>query len=258
MDLNLKDKLFIVCGATSGFGQAVTLNLLNEGARIIAIARNREKLEALKKEGKGSVQIFEGDLTDEKTIDNFFRGVSLENVFGALINAGGPPAMKFDETKIEDWDNAYNTLVRWKIIFTKKLLPHLRKQDYGRLVYIESASVKQPIENLVLSNSLRMAVVGMVKSLSQDLIAEGITLNILAPGYHETQAVERIIKKQSDIHNISYEEATEKIIKGIPAGKMGSAMEFGSLAAWLLSEKSSYISGQTISVDGGVIKYVFG
>jgi 3-oxoacyl-[acyl-carrier protein] reductase len=258
MDLNLKGKSFIVCGATSGFGHAVAINLLKEGARVIAFARNRQKLEDLEKKGNGQVQIFDGDLTDEKTLNRFFNEIKLEDVNGALINAGGPPAMKFDETKIDDWDIAYNTLVRWKIVFTKKVLPYLRKQKYGRLVYVESASVKQPIENLILSNSLRMAVVGMVKSLSQDLYSEGITLNILAPGYHETQAVERIIKKQTETLSISHEEAKQRKIKGIPAGKMGSAMDFGSLATWLLSEKSSYISGQTISIDGGVIQYVFG
>jgi 3-oxoacyl-[acyl-carrier protein] reductase len=258
MDLKLKDKSFIVCGASSGFGRAVTINLIEEGANVIAIGRDKNKLSDLVKQGKGKIEIFAGDLSDENTINRFFNEIDLENVNGALINAGGPPAMKFNETKIEDWDAAYNTLVRWKILFTMNLIPVLKEKNYGRLVYIESASVKQPIENLVLSNSLRMAVVGMVKSLSQDLIQEGITLNILAPGYHETQAIERLVKKQSETHSISYEEAKQKITRAIPAGKMGSPMDFGSLATWLLSEKSSYISGQTISIDGGVIQYVFG
>ncbi|MGC9343354.1 MAG: SDR family oxidoreductase [Bacteroidales bacterium] len=258
MDLNLKDKSFIVCGASSGFGRAVTLNLIQEGAHVIAIARDKKKLSELERDGKGRIEIFTGDVSDEKTINRFFSEINLDKVTGALINAGGPPAMKFNETKIKDWDDAYNTLVRWKVLFSMKLIPFLKEKKYGRLVYIESASVKQPIENLVLSNSLRMAVVGMVKSLSQDLIKEGITLNILAPGYHETHAVERLVKKQSETHSISYEEAKQKITHAIPAGKMGSHMGFGSLATWLLSEKSSYVTGQTISIDGGVIQYVFG
>lgn len=258
MDLNLKNKLFIVCGATSGFGRAVALSLVDEGAKIIAIARDKKNLIELKSLANKQIETFSGDITEEKTLETFFNEFNLTGINGALVNAGGPPAMKFDETRISDWDQAYKTLVRWKILFTQRLLPLLRNSGYGRLIYVESASVKQPIENLILSNSLRMAVIGMVKSLSQDLIKEGINMNILAPGYHETRAVERIIKKQSELRSVSYEEAKRAIETGIPAGKMGVPADFGSLATWLLSEKSAYISGQTISVDGGVIKYVFG
>ena len=258
MDLNLKDKRFLVCGATSGFGGAVAQNLLAEGAKIIAVARDKEKLFELQSLNKKNVTIYSGDLTRDNTIHELASKTDFSELQGALINAGGPPAMKFEETKIDDWDAAYQTLIRWKVLITKKLIPVFRKNKYGRMLFIESASVKQPIENLVLSNSLRMAVVGMVKSLSQDLIHEGVTLNILAPGYHETQAVKRLITKKAKNGGMDYDVAKQKIESGIPAGKMGFPDDLGSLATWLLSEKSGYISGQTISIDGGMIRSVFG
>ncbi len=258
MDLNLSNKKFLVCGATSGFGRGVAENLLAEGAKIIAVARDKDKLDELADHYKKSVSIFSADLTSEEHIEALFEKNDLSDIDGALINAGGPPAGNFLETDISEWDKAYRSVVRWKIIMTKKLVPILRKNSYGRLLYIESASVKQPIENLVLSNSMRMAVVGMIKSLALDLASEGITLNIMAPGYHETKAVKRLVTKKSEKENISYEEAKSQINSGIPLGFMGSPDDFGSLATWLLSEKSRYITGQTINIDGGVVKHVFG
>lgn len=119
-------------------------------------------------------------------------------------------------------------------------------------------SVKQPVENLVLSNSLRLSVVGFVKTLSQEIADRGITLNILAPGYHDTQAMQRLFVKKSQVQNISVEEAGKQFEDEIKMGKMGNPDEFASLAIWLLSPHSRYITGQTISVDGGLIKSVFG
>ncbi len=258
MDLNLKNKSFLVCGATSGFGGAVAHKLLDEGAEIIAVARDKGKLQELAAKNSGRIKILDGDLTEEKTTGRLFTDFDLKKISGALINAGGPPAMQFHETSIEDWDDAYRKLLRWKVLMTQKLIPILEENKYGRLLYIESASVKQPIENLILSNSLRMAVVGMVKSIARDLIAKGVTLNILAPGYHETQAVERLITKKAENEGLDYSSAKKKIEAVIPSGKMGSTEDFASIATWLLSEKSGYISGQTISVDGGIIKHVFG
>jgi 3-oxoacyl-[acyl-carrier protein] reductase len=258
MDLKLKDKSFLICGASSGFGEAISKILLKEGANLIAVARDEQKLKKLKQHNENQIKIYPGDLTKSDTIEELFNDIDLTGLSGALINAGGPPAMKFMETKIDDWDEAYRTLLRWKVLITQKLIPIFKDNGYGRILYIESASVKQPIDNLVLSNSLRMSVVGMVKSLSRELLPDSITLNIMAPGYHETQAVERLIHKKSLEEGIDYSEAKRKIENAIPAGIMGSPKDFGTLAAWLLSEYSGYLSGQTISVDGGLINYVFG
>jgi 3-oxoacyl-[acyl-carrier protein] reductase len=138
------------------------------------------------------------------------------------------------------------------------LLPLLQQQQYGRMLYIESSSVKQPLENLVLSNSLRLAVVGFVKTLSQEIAASGVTLNIMAPGSHDTPAIQRVYNKKAEQAGISPAAAREKGIQQIPVGRLGKADDFASLAAWLLSPAAGYITGQTITVDGGTVKSIFG
>lgn len=258
MNLEIENQLFIVGGATSGFGKAVAEALLNEGANIIAIARTEDKLHALQKTHPYKVEILTGDITQSDTIKQLIKLVAGRQVHGALINAGGPPAMTVMETKLEDWDNAYKNVMRWKIELTQKLVPIMSDNKYGRLLYIESASVKQPMENLVLSNSMRLAVVGFVKTLSQEIAHEGITLNILAPGYHATSAMDRLFKKKSEQTGMSIDDAMLQYVNQTRVGFLGTAEDFASLAVWLLSPHSKYLTGQTISVDGGVIKGTMG
>ncbi|NOX46867.1 MAG: SDR family oxidoreductase [Chlorobi bacterium] len=258
MDLKIKDKLFIVCGATGGLGNGAALNLINEGAKIIAIARDARKLNAFKNRHPDQIEIVLGDISKTATIQETLEKLGDRFLDGVLINAGGPPAKSFLETEMADWDNAYNSILRWKVEFTKAILPIFIKQEYGRIVYIESSSTKQPIANLVLSNSLRLAVVGFAKTLSQEIATKGVTLNILAPGFHETHAAKRLFVKRSEVEGITIEEAKARYESNIPIGKMGDANEFGSIAAWLLSPVSKYITGQTISVDGGAIRGTFG
>jgi 3-oxoacyl-[acyl-carrier protein] reductase len=132
------------------------------------------------------------------------------------------------------------------------------ENNYGRIVMVESVSVKQPVENLVLSNSLRMAVVGMAKTLANEVGHKGITVNIMAPGYHDTPAMDRLFAKKAEVSGVSVEEARRLFEKELMTGRMGDAAEFAILAAWLLSPSSRYITGQTFSVDGGRVKFVFG
>lgn len=258
MDLGIKDKLFIVTGASSGLGNGVAKALLNENAKIIAVARNSEKIEALAKEFPGQVEPLTGDVYLTVTIQKIIQQVGKRYLNGVLINAGGPPAKSFPETELSDWDTAYNTLLRWKVELTKSIMPIFLSQKYGRMVYIESSSVKQPVANLVLSNSIRLAVVGFVKTLSQEVAKNGITLNILASGFHDTPAVHRLYVKRSSVDNITIEQAESEYKSEIPVGAIGNPNDFGTLAAWLLSSLSGYITGQTISVDGGVIKGTMG
>jgi 3-oxoacyl-[acyl-carrier protein] reductase len=132
------------------------------------------------------------------------------------------------------------------------------KNEYGRILFIESATVKQPLENLVLSNSLRAAVVGMVKTLSQEIASTGVTLNVMAPGSHNTPAIDRIYKKKSEQTGLPFEQVRATAIQQIPVGFLGEAADFASLAAWLLSPYSRFITGQTISVDGGAVRGIMG
>ncbi len=258
MNLDINGQLFLVGGATSGFGKAVAEALLQEGAHIIAIARNDEKLNELAGSFPGQVMPVKADITLPETVRQIQAAIGDRQLQGALINAGGPPAMPAMEARLEDWDEAYRTVVRWKIDLTHALLPAMIKAEYGRWVFIESASVKQPIENLVLSNSMRLAVVGWVKTLSQEIARKGITMNILGPGSHATPAINRLINKKVEQTGKPVEEIRNQYIQNIGVGFLGDPADLAALAVWFLSPQSRFITGQTISVDGGVIKGIMG
>lgn len=254
MDLQIKDKLFIICGATSGFGHTIAKTLLKDDAHVIAVARGEEKLKELEDAYPKQVKTLVGDITQSTTIKALLKITDNKNIDGILVNSAGPPAMSFEETTLNDWDQAYQQLVRWKVELTQSFLPKFKKVGYGRFVYIESSAVKQPLENLVLSTSMRLSVVGFVKTLSQEMPDRGITFNVLAPGYHYTPAVERLITKKAEKERISKKQAQSNIENGIPMKKTGNVDHFASLGAWLLSPLSDYVSGQVYAVDGGVLK----
>ncbi|MEJ7737763.1 MAG: SDR family oxidoreductase [Chitinophagaceae bacterium] len=258
MDLKIQHHLFVVGGATSGFGRAIAELLVSEGAEIIAVARNREQLEELQLSFPGQVEIISGDITRQEVIKNITEIVSSRQLHGILVNAGGPPAMTVLDSKLEDWDQAYRTVLRWKVDLTQNLVSQMMQNNYGRILFIESASVKQPMENLVLSTSFRLAAVGYVKTLSQEIGPYGITVNVLAPGYHDTAAMNRIVEKKKQQTGVSEIEARNEFIKTTRVGFIGDAKDLASLAAWLLSPHSRYLTGQTLSVDGGTIKGIMG
>lgn len=257
MDLQITNQLFIVGGATSGFGKAIAETLLKEGAAVIAVARGEAKLQELKAAWP-TVEPFAADITESSAISRLVQLVGSRQVYGIVVNAGGPPAKQTLETTMEDWDNAYRSLLRWKVELTQAFVPKMKTAGYGRMLYLESSSVKQPLENLVLSNSLRVAVVNMVKTLSQEIASTGVTLNVMAPGSHDTPAINRIYNKKSEQTGIPFEGVRSAAIKAIPVGALGATADFASLASWLLSPHSRYITGQTISVDGGMVKGIFG
>jgi 3-oxoacyl-[acyl-carrier protein] reductase len=258
MDLNIKGKLFIVCGATSGLGQGVAKALLEDEAFVIGIGRNNDKLDNMAAAYPGLFEPLQIDVKSDHATEVILNKIEGRILDGILVNSSGPPARSFIETVISDWDDAYKDLLRWKVALIKALLPLFREQQYGRILFLESQSVKQPIPYLVLSTSLRLAIVGMAKELSGELAREGITVNVLAPGSHDTHSMERLILKRMEVEGVSKEEAIKATAEKIPVGFMGNAEDFGSLAAWLLSPHSRYITGQTISIDGGSINGIFG
>lgn len=258
MDFKIKDKLFVVTGATSGFGLAIAKTLIAEGACVLMNARNEEPLKELKEQYGERMEYVVGDITTDATIAEVFLKIGNRNLDGFVVNAGGPPGLSFIETKLSDWDLAYHSVLRWKVKLTHEILDKLRPQTYGRILYIESASVKQPVENLVLSNSLRLAVVGFVKTMAQEIASEGITANVLAPSYHDTPAMQRLFDKKSMLLGITAEEAKMLFEQEILTGKLGNPDQMAALAVWLLSPDSAFITGQTISIDGGWIKGIMG
>lgn len=258
MDLRLTNQRFLICGASSGFGRAIAHALLREGASLIVVARRKQVLDDEFDSYGDRVESVTGSLTDPGTIDRIVETTEKETLHGLVINAGGPPTGTPLETTMEQWDDSWQLVMRWKIDLTLRLAPRLVKRGYGRILYIESKSVKEPIPLLTLSNSFRAGVVGFAKSLALELAPKGVTVNVLAPGAHDTPAIKRVIDKRSQMEGISKEEARRATESGIPVRRMGTAEEFASLASWILSPLSGYVTGQTISHDGGAISGLFG
>ncbi len=257
MDLQLNKQLFVIGGATRGLGKAVAEQLIAEGALVILVGRTQQKLDALAA-ASSRVETICGDITQENTIAKIIATIGDRKCVGAVINAGGPPAMPALDTQLQDWDNAYHKVVRWKIALTQALLPKMMENQYGRFLYIESVSVKQPVENLVLSNAMRLAMVGYVKTLSQEIGTSGVTLNILGPGYHATQRLNSLFDKNSTLKGVSSQEIKTNFEADTAVKQLGDPKDFATLAAWLLSPYSKYITGQTITIDSGLVKGVMG
>ncbi|MDP2724461.1 MAG: SDR family oxidoreductase [Bacteroidales bacterium] len=258
MNFQIKDSAFVVGGAGSGFGKSIATMLAKEGAKVLAVSRTSSKLETLALEFPHLMECLSGDITQDNIHDQILDWMVANHASGIVFNAGGPPAGGFQHIDMKQWDEAYLSVFRWKVALAKKVLPYFQEKGYGRLLFIESVSVKQPIKNLVLSNAMRAAVVGAVKTLSQEVAHQGITANMLAPGYHSTAAMDRLFAKKSELDGVSVEEATAAFEKEIPVGAMGTPDEMATLGLWLLSPLSRYVTGQTMTHDGGLVSGIFG
>ncbi len=258
MDLKITGQRFIVCGASSGFGESITRQLVREGANVVAVARRGDLLKDKFSSFKKSVECIEGSLIYRETLDKVESIAKKNEIHGIVFNAGGPPTGTPLQTNMDDWDAAWQLVMRWKINMALRLTPYFVENGYGRLLFIESQSVKQPLPALTLSNAFRAGVTGFAKTLAHEVASKGVTVNVLAPGSHETPAIERVIKNNSSMKDISFDEAKAEMEKNIPVGRMGKAEEFASLATWLLSPHSGYVTGQTISHDGGSVSGLFG
>lgn len=258
MNLEISEQRFIVCGASSGFGRAIAVRLLQEGAGVIGIARREEKLQELKDEFGDAVTLIVGDILNEDSHNAIETAIGNDPIHGLVLNAGGPPALTPLETAMYDWDNAYEKVMRWKIQLVLRLVSYFTKHNYGRILFVESQSVKQPLPGLVLSNAFRAGIVGFAKSLALEIADQGVTVNVLAPGSHNTPAIDRVIQKKVDNSDKSFEEIKKEMEASVPVGRFGEGEELASLAAWILSPHSGYVTGQTISHDGGNIKGIFG
>ena len=257
MDLKLKNKRFCVGGATSGLGEAIARQLLAEGALVVGVARSQDKLDAMAAEVGTNFQPYAADLTDRTAIDHLTTFLLADGLDGCVLNAGGPPTGRAEEVTMDQWDEAYDSTLRWKIQLTQALLPKLKKSG-GRLLYVESVSIKQPIDNLVLSNALRAAVAGYVKTLSREVGESGLTVNILAPGYHATPRITSVLEKSAEIQGMELAEVKKQFAAETAAKAIGDPADFAALAAYLLSPLGQYITGQTITVDGGLVRHITG
>lgn len=257
MDLNLKGDSAIVTASSSGLGKAAAAALIKEGVNVVINGREQKKLEVALKELKalkgGRVFSCQGDITKKDDIKKLVK-TAVDN-FGRLdhlvTSAGGPPAKSFLETTEADWYNSYDLLVMSVVRLVKESVEFLKADGGGTIVNITSISVKEAIDNLVLSNSVRMTVIGLMKTLSKELAPE-IRANAVLPGTHKTARIEELINSQLENGYFgSYQEALTSMSKSVPLKKIGAPEKLGELVAFLSSPKSDYINGSAIVVDGG-------
>jgi 3-oxoacyl-[acyl-carrier protein] reductase len=251
MDLGLQNKVALVLASSKGLGKAVAIELAKEGAKVIicgtdpgALATTEKEIQAI---APGNVAAFVSDLTDEGQRKNLVE--QSVNKFGDIeilvTNSGGPAAGPFEKFGLDDWKHIYNLLFLSAVDIIKQVLPGMKRKGSGRILTITSVTVKQPVENLISSNAVRSSLSGLVKSLSNEVAPYGITVNNLMPGFTMTNRLEQLIEKDPGV---------DKVKDTIPMKRFGNTNEFAATAAFLVSERASYITGQSLAVDGGWIK----
>lgn len=253
MELGLKNKVAFVAASSQGLGKAVAVELAKEGSKLIINGRNREVLEStrleIEKISRTEVMAIAGDLSNdderEYLVTNSLQAYGHIDIL--ITNTGGPPPGKFEDLKKEDWDKTYKSLLLSTVGLISGFLPGMKKNQWGRIIAITSQAVKQPVNNLILSNAVRASVAGLVKSLSNELGAYNITVNNVMPGYTETERLKKLLETNSSF-------ATAK--NEIPLGRFGTPEEFAAAVAFLTSERASYITGVSLAVDGGWIKNI--
>ena len=259
MDLGLKNRVALVAASSKGLGKACALELAREGAQVVICGRAPASLATAAAEiaSATGVEVFpvEADLTDGAQI----RHLVAETLhrFGQIdilvTNNGGPPAGFFDDFDDEAWLAAHQLTLLSAVRLIRAALPGMRAQQWGRIINITSVSVKQPIDNLLLSNVYRPGVVGLAKTLSAQLAADGITVNNVAPGYTRTGRVLDLAQARAADTGQAVEEVLAGTVSSVPMGRMGEPGELAALVAFLASERAGYITGATIQVDGGYV-----
>ena len=260
MDLGLKGRVACVAASSLGIGRAIALSLAREGASVSICGRSEDSLrlaaQEIADETGAEVLVTLADVSLEEDAVRFVADTVKH--FGRLdilvSNAGGPPAGQFEEVDLESWYAAIDLTLMSVVNLCRAAIPHLRRSNAGRIIAMTSLSVKQPIDGLLLSNSLRLGVTGMIKTLANELGADGITANSVLPGWTLTERVQYLFETRAESHGVTIEEEIAHITAGIPLGRMAQPSEIGDVVAFLASERASYITGTTILVDGGSVK----
>ena len=253
MDLGLKGKVAFIGASSEGLGKAVALELAKEGAIVIINGRSKNKLEQTKNEillkYKTNVLALAGDLANEEernyVLSTIFNNYPIVDIL--ITNTGGPPSGKFEDLTIADWDSTYKLLLVSTVEIIKAVISGMKQQKWGRIIAITSQAIKQPVDNLVLSNSVRVSIAGLIKTLANELGHRHITVNNVMPGYTKTKRLVNLMNK-----NPSFKSA----INEIPLKRFGNPEEFAAAVAFLASERASYITGVSLAIDGGWIKNI--
>ena len=260
MDLGLKGKVALVAASSRGLGRAVAEELGAEGASLVLCARNAQALaetkESIVRNSAAEVLAVPADVANVRDVKRVVdSGVERFGQIDILVtNAGGPPAGKFESLTPEQWEQSVRLTLFSVIELTCHVLPGMKERGWGRILNITSIAVKQPVENLMLSNSLRAGVTGFTRTLANEVAPAGVTVNNIMPGYTRTERVEELAVMMADKQGISPAEFKARWEQEIPMKRLGEPREFAALAAFLVSERASYITGTSIQVDGGWIR----
>lgn len=263
MDLGLSGKAALVAASSRGLGRAVAEELAAEGARLVLCARSPGPLDDtardLSERHDAEVLAVAADLSDPRGVEEVVvAGLARYGQLDVLVtNTGGPPAGSFESHPPEAWSQAVRQNLDSVLNLTRAVLPGMRERGWGRIVNVTSVAVKQPVDGLILSNSIRAAVTGFAKTLSNEVAPDGITVNSVLPGYTRTERLEQLAAMISEARGIGPDEAFAQWEASIPMGRVGEPREFGAVVAFLCSERASYVTGVSIQVDGGAVKALF-
>jgi len=262
MDLGLKGKVALITASTKGIGFGVARVFAEEGAHVVITSRNRENVEQavakLREVSSSEVFGITADLRSRADVENLVKQ-ALDRFGGIDImvyNTGPPKLGTFMELTFEDWEEGVRLLLLSAVWLTKLVVPSMIERGWGRLIYITSSTLKQILPNIVLSNTIRLSIAGLVKSLAVELGPKGITANGIMQGHIQTERAMRIAEDLASRNKISVDEALKIMARDIPLGRLGRPEEIGYLAAFLASDKAAYINGAMILIDGGYVKAV--
>lgn len=260
MDLGLKNRGVIVAGSSEGIGRAAAESFAREGAQVAMCARSEDRLRqaaaAIQSATGAEVYAVPLDVTDAPAVQRFTENVAKR--FGRIdvcvANAGGPPAKNFLSVSTDEWRKAVETNFLSVIYMAKAVIPHMQRHRWGRIITITSVSVKQPVADLIMSNAVRAGVVGLVKSLSNEFGKDGILVNNVAPGYTATDRLKELAGVRALAAGSQVEDVYGAWSAEIPLRRVGQPIEIAEAIVWLASERASYITGQTLLVDGGIYR----
>lgn len=259
MDLRIKGRSALVTGASGGLGLATAVALAKEGVRVVINSRDSARLAGAAKEIESVTGhlpgVAPGDLSDSESIKAVVKTardhLNTETIDVLVSNAGGPPPGQFLDHDPSAWDKAAKLVLDMAVGLTREVLPSMIAQHWGRLVYITSVGVLQPVDALILSNTYRAGVTGFCKTISNNYAKHGVTANCVCPGYTATERLSSLAEKTADASGKTTDEAMADFAASVPAGRVGKPEELGSLIAYLASEHAAYITGASIPVDGG-------